>query len=110
MIVKLITTAALAVSLSGVAFAQTFSASATCKLTNTRVNKSIYEGPCTVTQSEGKYHSTIFNVQMGNAAPFLFAGRRGDPNWLHGPEDVKFTDLPKGGIFRWADFALVVAE
>jgi hypothetical protein len=40
----------------------------------------------------------------------MFAGVRGQKNWMHGPEDTQFTDLPNGGIFRWGDFALVVAE
>ena len=29
---------------------------------------------------------------------------------MHGPDEVKFTDAPGGGIFRWSTFALVVAE
>ena len=47
---------------------------------------------------------------MGNSEPFLFAGQRGQPNWMHGAEEVQFTDLPNGGIFHWSTFALVVAE
>ena len=47
---------------------------------------------------------------MGGSEPFLFAGQRGQKNWMHGPEEVNFRDLPDGGIFRWSDFALVVAE
>jgi hypothetical protein len=110
MTLKLLTTAVLAASLSSVAAAQSFSASATCKLTNTRANKALYEGPCTVTESRGSGNNTVFSVKMGNAEPYLFAGVRGQSNWMHGAEDVKFTDLPKGGIFRWSDFVLAVAE
>lgn len=30
---------------------------------------------------------------MGDAEPVLFAGRRGETNWMHFPEEVQFTDL-----------------
>ena len=102
--------AAVAVSLVGVAGAQTFRETATCKLTNTAVNKSLYEGPCTVKQSQGGGNNTVLTVQMGTGEPFKFAGVRGQRTWMHGPEEVQFTDLPNGGIFRWSTFALVVAE
>ena len=91
------------------ALAQNFSETATCKLTNTAENATLYEGACTVTQSESG-NNTIFSVDMGGSEPFLFAGKRGQENWMHGPEEVEFRDLPDGGIFRWSDFALVVAE
>ena len=82
----------------------------TCKLTNTDAHAVIYEGACTVTQEVGSDGSTIFDVQMGSAQSFRFAGRRGDPNWMTGPDRVHFTDLPNGGIFHWGSFALVIAE
>ncbi|MBK8907430.1 MAG: hypothetical protein IPM60_05890 [Rhodospirillales bacterium] len=47
---------------------------------------------------------------MGDSAPFLFAGKRGQSNWMHGPEEVEFTDAAAGGIFRWSDFVLAIAE
>ena len=53
---------------------------------------------------------TIFSITMQGGEPFLFAGQRGNPTWMHGPEQVQFTDLPTGGIFRWGSFALVVAQ
>lgn len=99
----------LAVAATSAANAQSFSASATCKLTNTEVDVALYEGPCTATQSESGAN-TIFAIKMGNSEPFLFAGVRGNPTWMHGPERVHFTDLPNGGIFHWDTFALVVAE
>lgn len=109
MLLKMFTGVALAVSLANVATAQTLKETATCKLTNTAASKSLYEGRCRVTQSmSGK--NTIFSIKMGDSEPFLFAGVRGQPNWMHGPDEVKFTDLPNGGIFRWTNFALVVAE
>ncbi|MEV8468670.1 hypothetical protein AB0T83_18045 [Fluviibacterium sp. DFM31] len=86
-----------------------FTGSATCKLTNTAADAGLYEGPRTVTQSETEY-STIFEVKMGGAESFLFAGKKGDPNWMHGPDRVRFTDLPTRGIFHWSTFALVVAQ
>lgn len=97
-------------SLIATAGAQTFRERATCKLTNIAVNKTLYEGPCTVTQSPGSGNNTVFSVKMGTAEPFLFAGVRGQPIWMHGGEEVRFTDAPNGGIFRWSDFVLVVAE
>lgn len=100
---------ALAVFLANVAMAQTFRERATCKLTNTSANKALYEGRCTVTQSMSGAN-TVFSIKMGSAEPFMFAGVRGQKNWMHGPVETQFTDLPNGGIFRWGDFALVVAE
>jgi hypothetical protein len=94
---------------TGVVVAQTFSERATCKLTNTEANKTLYEGGCKVTQSmSGK--NTVFSVKMGKTEPFMFAGVRGEKEWMHGPERTQFTDLPNGGIFRWSTFALVIAE
>ena len=49
-------------------------------------------------------------MKMGSAEPYLFAGQRGDSNWMRGPERVQITDLPNGAIFRWGSFALVIAE
>ncbi len=109
MIHKTLAGLTLGLLLAGGAFAQSFTGAATCKLTNTAENVAIYEGACTVTQSQ-RGENTIFEVRMGDSAPFLFAGKRGQTNWMHGPEEVKFTDAPGGGIFRWSTFALVVAE
>ena len=47
---------------------------------------------------------------MGDSEPFLFAGQRGQANWMLGPEEVQFSDLAGGGIFRWGDFALAIAD
>lgn len=110
MIYRVITGIAAALILGSAASAQTFTGSATCKLTNTAVNASLYEGPCTVQQSEGYGGSTVFAVQMGNTQPFMFAGNRGQDDWQHGPDKVQFIDLPNGGIFHWSTYALVVAE
>lgn len=111
MLTKTLAARALGLLLAGGASAQSFSESATCKLTNTAKNAALYEGACTVTQSQSSYSdNTIFSVQMSNSEPFLFAGQRGQPNWMHGAEEVQFTDLPNGGIFHWSTFALVVAE
>jgi hypothetical protein len=104
------TAAQLPGSFVGVAGAQTFRETATCKLTNTEVNKTLHEGPCSVKQAPGSGNITVFTIQMGSAEPFKFAGVRGQRNWMHGAEEAQFTDLPNGGIFRWSTFALVVAE
>ena len=85
------------------------SETATCKLTNVSAGKALYEGKCRVTQ-EQRGENTIFTIKMGSSEPFMFAGQRGSTAWMHGPEDTHFTDLPNGAIFKWGDFALVVAE
>ncbi|MBK9986837.1 MAG: hypothetical protein IPP21_07725 [Betaproteobacteria bacterium] len=101
----------LSAALGGQAVAQTFKETATCKLTNTAASKTLYEGSCVVKQSKSEYsNNTIFSIRMGNTEPFMFAGVRGQKEWMHGADQVQFTDLPKGGIFRWSTFALVVAE
>ncbi len=84
------------------------SETATCKLTNVAAGKTLYSGKCRVTQEETKYN-TVFTIKMGSAEPFKFAGKRGSSEW-YGTEPTHFTDLPNGGIFKWGDFALVVAE
>jgi hypothetical protein len=100
---------ALALSFATSATAQTFKETATCKFTNTAAGKTLYEGRCTVKQSASG-NNTIFSIKMGDSEPFLFAGVRGQKNWMHGADNVQFTDAPGGGIFRWSTFALVVAE
>jgi hypothetical protein len=109
MFLKTLVSIALAISVANGATAQTFKERATCKLTNTAANKTIYEGPCRVTQSMSG-DNTIFSVKMGDGEPFMFAGVRGQKKWMHGPEETQFTDAPNGGIFRWSNFVLVVAE
>ncbi len=79
-----------------------------CKLTNVAKDVALYDGACTVTQ-EVSGSSNIYTVNMGSAEPFKFASSDGK-QWMHGPEEVQFTDLGKGAIFKWADFALAVAE
>jgi hypothetical protein len=93
------------VSAAGLAVSET----ATCKLTNVAKDVAIYEGTCRVTE-EVRGNTTIYTIDMGGSEPFKFATADGGKNWLHGPEDVQFRDLGKGGIFKWSDFALVVAE
>lgn len=109
MLSKVIIGLSMAVVIACSANAQGVTVSAACKLTNTATNTSLYDGPCKVTQSQSGA-STVFDVKMGSAESFLFAGVRGQSNWMHGPEPVQFTDLPNGGIFRWSTFALAVAQ
>ncbi len=110
MIAKIMLTASLAMALAGAVNAQEVAAKANCKLSNTAAGKSLYDGPCMVTQSASG-DNTIFKVQMNNGSqPFIFAGVKGQSNWMHGPERTDFTDLPGGGIFRWGDFVLAVAQ
>ena len=85
---------------AGVAVAQTFSERATCKLTNTQANKTLYEGGCKVTQSmSGK--NTIFSVKMGSGEPFMFAGVRGEKL------DARPRRNPVHRSPQWRDFPLV---
>ena len=109
MLMKTLACVALAASFTTAATAQSFKERATCKLTNTAADKGLYEGPCMVTQSMSG-NNTVFSIKMGKSEPFMFAGVRGQKNWMHGAEETQFTDLPNGGIFRWSNFALVVAE
>lgn len=109
MIARIIAASALSVALASPSLSQSISEKVTCKLTNTQADKTLYEGACKVTQSQSG-ENTVFKVKMGSGEPFLFAGQRGNPTWMHGAERVQFTDLPTGGIFRWGSFALVIAE
>ena len=108
---KLFCGAAVAITLSSAVSAGGITAgeSATCKLTNVAKNVAIYEGKCHVTE-ELRGNSIIYTIDLGASEPFKFASGDGGKTWLHGPEDVQFTDLGKGGIFKWSDFALSVAE
>ena len=106
---RFLAVASLVASAAAPGLAQSISETATCKLTNTQANQTLYEGPCKVKQTQSG-NNTVFKIKMGGGEPFLFAGQRGNPNWMHGPERVNFTDLPNGGIFRWGSFALVIAE
>ena len=108
-LMKMLFGVALVISFANSASAQNLKETATCKLTNTAESKTLYEGSCKVTQSMSG-SNTIFSVKMGDTEPFMFAGVRGQKNWMHGPDEVEFTDLPNGGIFRWSTFALVIAE
>jgi hypothetical protein len=108
-VMKVLVGVALAMSFASGASAQNLAETATCKLTNTAHSATLYEGSCTVTQSMSG-SNTIFSVKMGDAEPFMFAGVRGQTNWMHGPDETQFTDLPNGGIFRWSTFALAIAE
>lgn len=109
MVKPLFLAAAAALALTGSAHAQTFREKATCKLTNTAAQVALYEGPCKVKQTVTG-NKAVISVKLGQTEPFLFAGTLGNPRWMHGPEETQFTDLPGGGIFRWSNFALVVAE
>jgi len=79
-----------------------------CKLSNVKAGKEIYNGTCTIKESvSGK--STVYEIKLGSAEPFLFATSDG-VTWMHGPEEVKFRDRGHTGIFRWGDFRLEVDE
>lgn len=100
---------ALAISCATTANAQEAKETATCKLTNIAVLKTLYEGSCEVTQSTNG-NKTTFSVKMGDTDPFVFTGVRGEKKWMSGSDEVDFMDEPNGGIFRWSTFVLAVAE
>lgn len=106
---KVLVGVALAISCAINANAEDAMETATCKLTNLAVVKTLYEGSCTVTQSTNG-DKTSFSVKMGDTDPFVFSGVRGQKDWMTGSDKVDFTDEPTGGIFRWSTFVLVVAE
>ncbi len=103
------TAVALAFSSTVSAAGLVVSETAKCKLTNVAKDVAIYEGACRVTE-EVSGSSIVYTIDLGASEPFKFATWDGGKHWLHGPEDVQFTDLGKGGIFKWSDFALAVAE
>jgi hypothetical protein len=79
----------------------------TCKLTNVRVGKVIYHGDCRIKQTI-KRDTTVWDIKMGNADSMLFAGR--GTHYMHGGEDVTFSDRGNTGIFAWGDFTLKVTQ
>lgn len=81
----------------------------TCKLTNTAAHAVLFDGDCSVTQTLRANGRSVFEIELGEGAPFVFAGIEGETNWMHGAEQVHFTDLPNGGIFHWSTFAQVIA-
>ena len=85
----------------------TAEADGTCKLTNERVNKVIYHGDCRIKQTI-KRERTIWDIKMGSADSMLFAGS--GTHYMHGPEDVTFSDRGNSATFAWGDFTLKVKE
>jgi hypothetical protein len=79
----------------------------TCKLSNVSVGKVIYHGDCRIKQTIKK-DTTVWSIKMGSADPMLFAGR--GTHYMHGPEDVTFSDRGNSATFAWGDFTLKVKE
>jgi hypothetical protein len=67
-----------------------------------------YDGRCTIKQKVGD-KTTVFDIRMGQADSFLFATGDG-VHFMHGPEEVTFTDHGSWAVFRWSDFRLEVHE
>jgi uncharacterized lipoprotein YehR (DUF1307 family) len=78
-----------------------------CKLTNVRVGKVIYHGDCRIKQTV-KRDMTVWDIKMGSADSMLFAGR--GTHYMHGGEDVTFSDRGNSATFAWGDFSLKVKE
>jgi hypothetical protein len=98
--------------LSDLAYAQfTFSGKARghCQLKNVQVGRVIYDGICTIKQKVSGA-STVFEIKLGSAQPFLFATADGGQTWMTGPTRVRYRDLGHTGIFRWDAFRLEVSE
>jgi len=79
----------------------------TCKLKNESAGKVIYRGDCCIKQTVQK-DMTVWSIKMGSADPMLFAGK--GTHYMHGPEDVSFSDHGNSDTFAWGDFALKVKE
>jgi hypothetical protein len=109
--VALVAGCVLAVMLAGTQAASareiTAETDGTCKLKNEMVGKVIYHGDCRIKQTVKK-DTTIWEIKMGNAESMLFAGR--GTHYMHGPEDVTFSDRGNSAIFAWGDFTLKVIE
>jgi hypothetical protein len=78
-----------------------------CTLTNMRVEKTLYDGHCTIKETINK-HDTIWSIKMGDAEPMLFAGN--GTHYMHGPEEVTFHDRGSSGTFTWGEFRLEVYQ
>ena len=97
----------LAVSQSASAGDITASTDGTCQLTNVKADKVIYKGDCTIKQTIKK-DMTVWEIKLGEAEPFLFAGN--GSKYMHGPEETTFKDHGNTGIFSWDDFVLKVKQ
>jgi hypothetical protein len=101
----------LAVMLAGIQTANAREISAetdgTCKLKNERADKVIYHGDCRIKQTIKK-DTTVWSIKMGSAEPMLFAGR--GTHYIHGADDVTFSDRGNKATFAWGDFTLKVKE
>lgn len=80
-----------------------------CKLKNVAVGKVIYDGQCKVTEELTSY-GALFSIKMGSAKPMKFAGPLNSSKWLHGAEDVHYTNQAHKAVFKWSDFKLVVKD
>ncbi len=80
-----------------------------CKLANIDYGREIYNGPCSIKETIDK-NGFVFEIQMGNAEPFLFACNKEHTVCQHGPDAVKFSDRGDWGVFRWDDFRLEVHQ
>lgn len=79
-----------------------------CTLTNVAADKVLYDDDCTIKQTIKNDGQNIWEIQMGDAESFLFAGK--DGQYMHGPEEVSFKDHGDTGVFKWGDFKLVVEQ
>lgn len=100
---RTLTGLAFGVVLASGTFAQSFSENATCKLTNTAKNAALYEGACTVTQSQSDYSdNTIFLDSDGQqrAVPVRRSARAAELDaWCRGS--------PVHGSSQWRHISLV---
>jgi hypothetical protein len=110
MISKLLPSVIAVSLLSAAAFAgPKVSERAHCKLKNVAVGKIIYDGQCKVTEELTSY-GALFSIKMGSAEPMKFAGPVNSSKWLHGAEDVHYTNEAHKAVFKWSDFKLVVKD
>lgn len=79
-----------------------------CTLKNVAADKVLYDDDCTIKETIKDDGEIIWDIKMGDAESFLFAGKDGE--YMHGPEEVTFKDHGDTGVFKWGDFKLVVEQ
>ena len=94
---------------SGYGFSMSGRTSGHCKLINVSAGSQIYNGRCSISETNRGNSGRLFEIQMGSAEPFLFATSDGR-TWMSGPQKVRFEDRGHTGIFRWAEFRLEVDD
>jgi hypothetical protein len=85
------------------------SGSGRCRLTNTSVNRELYNGSCSVNRTSSNYSPYIFEIKMGSAQSFKFAGNGN--TWMQAAYSAQYENLGRrSGAFTWDTFRLEVRQ